>query len=154
MARKPWPGDGVGRGNGAGSARTQYKSGMPSGNAKGRPRKPKPKPNPSLKDAAISALAEIIPFTENGIPRRRPRSEVMIMKLLAGFGDAKPVEMIAIMKYLAALAPEAELMHRRGRDAGAARAFLQDLGARLERQQGIEQQFSGHAGPGGPGTTA
>lgn len=113
MPRKHRPGDGVGRGNGPGSARTQYKPGMPSGNPFGRPSKPKTVPSASLKEAVLKHLAEEIRTTEDGVARKRPQSEAMIMLLLAHYPSAKAREKIAILRYFGELAPEAELMDNR-----------------------------------------
>ncbi len=113
MPRKQWPDGGVGRGNGPGSARTQFKPGMPSGNPSGRPRKAKAAPSASLKEAALKSLAEVIQTTENGIARKRPQSEAMIMLLLAQYPSAKPREKIAILRYIGELAPEAELVRNK-----------------------------------------
>jgi hypothetical protein len=110
MAGKQMRGGGVGRGNGAGSAKTQFKAGMPSGNRLGRPRKAKAAASASLKEAALKSLAQLIHTTENGITRKRPQSEAMIMLLLTKYPTAKPREMIAILRYVSELAPETELV--------------------------------------------
>lgn len=127
MPRKQWPDGGVGRGNGPGSAKTQFKAGMPSGNPSGRPRKPKTAPSASLKEAALKSLAEVIQTTENGIPRKRPQSEAMIMLLIAQYPSAKPGEKIAILRYIGELAPEAELMRRRELPRDAVKALVERL---------------------------
>lgn len=127
MPRKQWPGGGVGRGNGLGSATTQFKSGMPSANPHGRPRKAKTVPSASLKEAALKHLAEEIRTTENGVARKRPQSEAMIMLLLAHFPSAKPREKIAILRYVGELAPEAELMRNRDLPKDAIKDLVEKL---------------------------
>lgn len=119
MSGNQWSGDGVGRGNGAGSAKTQFREGMPSANPAGRPRKAKVQPNASLKEAALAALSETIPTTENGVARKRLQGEAMIRLLIANFPQAKPHEKIAILRFLTDLAPEAELMRNRDLPADA-----------------------------------
>ncbi len=130
MPRKQWPGDGVGRGNGPGSARTQFKSGMPSANPSGRPRRPKMVPSASLKEAVLRSLAEEIRTTENGVARKRPQSEAMIMLLLAHYPSARPREKIAILRYVGELAPQAELI----RNGELPRETVKDVVERLAQE--------------------
>jgi hypothetical protein len=130
MAGKRMRGGGVGRGNGAGSAKTQFKAGMPSGNRLGRPPKAKAAASASLKEAALKSLAQLIHTTENGITRKRPQSEAMIMLLLAQYPSAKPRDKIAILRYIGELAPQAELM----RNGDLPKNAIKDLVERLAQE--------------------
>lgn len=137
MARSPWPGDGVGRGNGIGSARTQFKSGMPSANPYGRPKRAKQAPNRSLKEAVLKGMGEHISTIEDGVARKRSRTEAMIMLLFAQYRSAKPREQIANLKYLGSIAPEVELDSAPRKITASA---VHDLVAALAREGLIDGQ--------------
>lgn len=126
------PGNGVGRGNGRGSKATQFKDGMPSANPFGRPCRPKRHPNASLQDAVAEGLTAIISTRENGVVRKRPRAEAMILALLSRFPSATARDQIMILRYLGEIAPTALQERERDLAPDAVEEFVAKLAKEAE----------------------